>query len=84
MIKGTMDVRDGRLGGGSGRGRHGCFQMRLLPIAALEINLANRCCSDQVQQEKIVNTVVNVETGTNCLKLNFDPTTGWWMDRHCL
>ena len=43
MIKGPMDGRDGRLGGGSGRGRHGCFQMRLLPIAALEINLANRC-----------------------------------------
>ena len=40
MIKGTMDGSDGGTGRGSRGGHDAGFQMRLLPIAALEINLA--------------------------------------------
>ena len=39
MIKGTMDGSDGGTGRGSRGGHDAGFQMRLLPIAGLEIKL---------------------------------------------
>ena len=39
MPKGTMDVGDGWVGGGVGRGHYGCFQVLQLSVAGVEIKL---------------------------------------------
>lgn len=38
MTKGPVDGRDGWLGGGTGGGHHGCFQVHRLSISSVEIN----------------------------------------------
>ena len=38
VTKGPVDGRDGWLGGGTGGGHHGCFQVHRLSISSVEIN----------------------------------------------